>query len=52
MPQYNWVSLPLPRSAFPLPKSLKKKGSSTRVALLLVVLLVFAAAAFGLAATA
>lgn len=52
MRQFNWISLPLTHSAFPTPKSLKKKNSSTRVAMLFAVLLVFAAAAFSLAAAA
>lgn len=49
---YNWLTLPLTRNAFPSPTSLKKKSASTRVALLLAVLFVFAAAALSLAASA
>jgi hypothetical protein len=49
---YNWLTLPLTRNAFPSPTPFKKKSASTRVALLLAVLFVFAAAAFSLAAAA
>lgn len=51
MRQFNWISLPLLRHAFASPRHLKK-NSSTRVALLLGALLVFAAAAISMTAAA
>jgi hypothetical protein len=52
MSLYPVLSLLLPQSAIPLLKPINKKSSSTRVALLLVILFAFAAAVFCLAAMA
>src|SRR5689334_19385440 len=52
MSQHPVIALLLPQGALTLLKPITKKRSSTRVALLLVILFAFAAAVFCLAATA